>query len=96
MHLNPARVLRLFAQKGPLLLQYVLAHSVTPSPAERNEQLGVELAEQLLQAPENEALWQTVAKALGTSIELSGSSWVRPKLDEARRILQLGQDDYDE
>lgn len=96
MHLNPARVLRLFAQKGPLLLQYVLAHSVTPSPAERIEQLGVELAEQLLQAPENEALWQTVAKALGTSIELSGSSWVRPKLDEARRILQLGQDDYDE
>ena len=95
LHLKPARVLRLFAQKGPLLLQYVLAHSIAPTPAERNEKLGMLLAEQLLQAPENEALWQTVSKALDTSIKLSGSSWVRPKLDEARRILELDQDDYD-
>ncbi|WFD27895.1 hypothetical protein MNAN1_002903 [Malassezia nana] len=96
VHLNPARVLRLFAQKGPLLLQYVLAHSVTPTPSERDERQGVELAEQLLKAPENEALWRIVSKALATSIELSGSSWVRPKLDEARHILELGQDGQDE
>ncbi|WFD24011.1 hypothetical protein MEQU1_002708 [Malassezia equina] len=93
IHANPARVLRLFAQRGPRLLQYILAHSVTPSPTERDEQRGVELADELLHDPENESLWQTVSKALATSIELSGSSWVRPKLDEARHILQLGQDD---
>ena len=89
VYLNPARVLRMFACRAPKLLQYVLAHCVAPSPYERNERFGVELAHELLHDPANAGMWETVKKALDTSIELSGSSWVRPKLNEARDILEL-------
>jgi len=47
------------------------------------------LARELRHDPANAGMWETVKKALDTSIELSGSSWVRPKLNEARDILEL-------
>lgn len=86
---NPARILRMFALRAPKLLQYILAHCVAPSPDDRNERLGVALAEEMLNDPANADMWETVEKTVAHSIELSGSSWVRPKLDEARRILEL-------
>lgn len=89
VYMNPARVLRLFAKRAPKLLQYVLAHCVAPSVYDRNERLGVALAEEMANDPANAELWAIVDKALATSIELSGSSWVKPKLDEARHILEL-------
>lgn len=89
MYMNPARILRMFALRAPKLLQYVLAHCVAPSPDDRDERLGVALAEEMLNDPANAGMWETVEKTVAHSIELSGSSWVRPKLDEARRILEL-------
>ena len=79
----------MFALRAPKLLQYILAHCVAPSPDDRNERLGVALAEEMLNDPANADMWETVEKTVAHSIELSGSSWVRPKLDEARRILEL-------
>lgn len=87
--IHPARLLRRFAHTAPRLLQYVLAHAVTPTPAERNERRGVELAQEMLHDPLNVPLWQSVKTALATSIGMSGSAWVRPKLDEARAIMEL-------
>lgn len=89
MYTNPARILRMFALRAPKLLQYVLAHCVAPSPDERDERLGVALADEMLNDPANADMWETVEKTVTQSIGLSGSSWVRPKLDEARRILEL-------
>ncbi|WFD36940.1 hypothetical protein MCUN1_003832 [Malassezia cuniculi] len=86
-----ARMLRRFANEAPRLLQYILAHSTTPTPAERNEEAGVDLARALVADPANAQMWQTVRGALDSSIEHSGSTWVRPKLDEARAILELDQ-----
>ena len=87
--LHPARLLRRFAHEAPRLLQYVLAHSVTPSPAERDEAKGLALAREMVSDPANAELWRCVEQALKTSIELSGSAWVRPKLDHARSVLEL-------
>ena len=68
VYLNPARVLRMFACRAPKLLQYVLAHCVAPSPYERNERFGVELAHELLHDPANAGIWETVKKALDLSL----------------------------
>ncbi|WFD31193.1 hypothetical protein MSPP1_002227 [Malassezia sp. CBS 17886] len=87
--LHPARLLRRFAREAPRLLQYVLRYSVTPTPSERNEEKGLELALHMAQDPANQATWARAKKALDTSINASGSMWVRPKLDEARAILEL-------
>ncbi|KOS13574.1 protein kinase [Malassezia pachydermatis] len=88
-YMNPARLLRLFARRGPKLLQYVLAHSVTPSPKERNEKLGVQLAEEMLHDHDYARTWDIVDNALQQSLDNSGSAWVKPKLDEARAILAM-------
>ncbi|WFD02209.1 hypothetical protein MOBT1_000890 [Malassezia obtusa] len=86
---HPARLLRRFAHEAPRLLQYLLRYAVAPTPAERNERKGLELAEEMLTDPRNAPLWEKVKTALDASIAMSGSTWVRPKLDEARSILEL-------
>lgn len=88
-HIHPARMLRCFAYEAPRLLQYVLHYSVAPTPTERNELKGVRLAQEMLDDPRNRPLWDEVKHALDKSIAMSGSTWVRPKLDEARAILEL-------
>lgn len=88
-HIHPARMLRRFAYEAPRLLQYVLHYSVAPTPTERNELKGVRLAQEMLDDPRNRPLWDEVKHALDKSIAMSGSTWVRPKLDEARAILEL-------
>ncbi|WFC99869.1 hypothetical protein MYAM1_002615 [Malassezia yamatoensis] len=85
----PARMLRRFAKEAPRLLQYILRYSVAPTPAERNERIGVQLAQEMLHDPQNTSLWTQVKVALDHSIAMSGSTWVRPKLEEARGILGL-------
>lgn len=87
--IHPARLLRRFARTAPRLLQYLLAYSVTPTATERDERKGVALAHEMLNDPQNSSLWASVRDALATSIAMSGSTWVRPKLEEARAILEL-------
>lgn len=84
-----ARLLRRFARDAPRLCQYIIAHALAPSPSERDEAAGVALARALYADPANAALWDTVRGAIESSIEHSGSTWVRPKLDDARAILEL-------
>ena len=92
IHATPcmsARLLCRFAADAPRLLQYLLAHAVTQTPAERDESAGLALARALRFDPAHAAMWATVSAAIESSIEHSGSTWVHPKLDEARGILEL-------
>lgn len=84
-----ARLLRRFAADAPRLLQYLLAHAITPTPAERDEAAGVAFAQALRADPAHAGMWATVHAALESSIEHSGSTWVCPKLDVAREILEI-------
>lgn len=89
---TPQRILLPFAKQAPHLLEYVLASCLTLRVSERGpdaELDGLELATKI----ENEQGGETIRvakKAVETAIRLSGSEWVRPKLDEARRSLGLG------
>lgn len=91
---TPGRLLHYFARAAPHLLRYVLASCLTASPTARGsaaEMEGLQLAAEL--ETEKDGLTMRVAKqAVETAIQLSGSEWVRPKLDEARRSLGLGAD----
>ncbi|PKI82487.1 hypothetical protein MVES_003664 [Malassezia vespertilionis] len=86
---HPARLLRRFARTAPCLLQYLLAYSVAPTPAERCEYKGMQLAKSMRDDSANADLWRLAKRALSVSIDMSGSAWVRPKLDEARTIMEL-------
>lgn len=86
---NPARLLRLFATLGPKLLQYFLRYCVAPTPEERDEKIGMQLADEMLHDPAEEDNRLKADRALARLVEQSGSAWVKPKLDEARQILGL-------
>lgn len=86
---HPARLLRYFAKSSPCILQYLLACAVTPTVAERDEESGVKLAQEIRADPALAELWAKADDALRVSIGLSGSTWVRPKLNEAREILEI-------
>ena len=57
--------------------------------AERDEESGVKLAQEIRADPALAELWAKADDALRVSIGLSGSTWVRPKLNEAREILEI-------
>ncbi|PWN29031.1 hypothetical protein BDZ90DRAFT_137499 [Jaminaea rosea] len=89
--ISPRRLLTSFAHCAPHLLRYVLASCLTLDPTARGvdaELEGLRLAAQL--EAENGGETMRIAKvAVDTAIRLSGSEWVRPKLDEARINLGL-------
>ncbi|CAO1632111.1 unnamed protein product [Parajaminaea phylloscopi] len=91
---TPARLLYYFARAAPQLLRYVLASCLTLSPSARGveaELEGLQLAARI-EGEDAGALIKVAKKAVETAIQLSGSEWVRPKLDEARKSLGLGAD----
>lgn len=92
---SPQRVLFSFAQSAPSLLRYVLASCLTLDPANRSieaEYEGLRLAAEI--EAENGGETMLVAqRAVQGAIQLSGSEWVRPKLDEARKSLGLGAEE---
>lgn len=79
-----------FKEEAPELLSFVLLRCLSDDPAERGleaEQEGLQLADDL---ERNEpSTFQTGLAAVRKAIELSGSEWVRPKLEEARQSLGL-------
>lgn len=92
---NPPQLLYYFARAAPHLLRYVLASCLTMSPSARNleaELEGLRLAT-AIESERDGATMRLAKRAVGTAIQLSGSEWVRPKLDEARRNLGLGSTD---
>jgi hypothetical protein len=93
--MTPARLLLPFALSAPRLLKYVLASCLVLSPSARGveaELEGLRLAADL-QKERGGDLMRLGTKAVRTAIELSGSEWVRPKLEEARLSLGLGDDE---
>lgn len=89
---TPSRILQRFATQAPELLQYVLARCVTSRVIERSlssgaEIEGLKLADKM-DVEERREL-EIGRRAVDKAIDLSGSSWVRPKLDEARASLGL-------
>lgn len=89
--ISPRRLLTAFASCAPHLLRYVLASCLTLDPTSRGveaELEGLKLAAQIETEKGGETM--RIAKAaVDTAIRLSGSEWVRPKLDEARINLGL-------
>ncbi|TKY84903.1 hypothetical protein EX895_005983 [Sporisorium graminicola] len=88
---TPARLLYRFARSAPELLTWVLSRCVVESIEQRNiaeaEAEGLQLAEWV---EEHKAeLMQVGKQAVDAAIELSGSVWVRPRLDDARKSLGL-------
>ena len=49
----------------------------------------MKLAQEIRADPALAELWAKADDALRVSIGLSGSTWVRPKLNEAREILEI-------
>ncbi|CAO1626977.1 unnamed protein product [Sympodiomycopsis kandeliae] len=89
---TPKRLLHPFARQAPHLLKFVLASCLTLSPSERNmdaELDGLNLIEQI-EAEKDGATMRIAQQAVQNAIRFSGSEWVRPKLDDARRSLGLG------
>jgi len=89
---TPRALLLPFAERAPRLLRYVLASCLVLSPSARSieaEVEGLKLARELEQEKGGETM-QIAQRAVRQAIELSGSEWVRPKLEEARRSLGLG------
>ena len=88
---TPARLLYRFARSAPELLVWVLSRCVVPNVAQRSigeaEPEGLRLAD-WLEAERGDML-QLGAKAVAAAIEMSGSVWVRPRLDDARKSLGL-------
>lgn len=89
---SPSRILQRFATQAPRLLQYVLARCITQRVVERSlssgaELEGLKLADQM-ETDERKEL-EIGRLAVEKAIDLSGSSWVRPKLNEARASLGL-------
>ncbi len=88
---TPARLLYRFARSAPELLVWVLSRCVVESVAQRNiaesEQEGLMLADWF--EKERKELLEMGKKAVEAAIEMSGSVWVKPRLDEARKSLGL-------
>ncbi|EPQ29744.1 uncharacterized protein PFL1_02963 [Pseudozyma flocculosa PF-1] len=87
---TPARLVYRFARSAPELLRFVLTRCVTADVGVRGTEAEVEglrLATWL--ETERGELLKQGQKAVEEAIEMSGSSWVRPRLDEARRSLGL-------
>ncbi|PWN97820.1 hypothetical protein FA09DRAFT_285599, partial [Tilletiopsis washingtonensis] len=87
---SPARLLEAFARQAPSLCAYVLARCLSELPEERGadaEAEGLALVRDFErerdELGEHSALAQG-ERAVHVAIELSGSAWVRPKLEAAR------------
>ncbi|KAN0065067.1 hypothetical protein ACQY0O_001562 [Thecaphora frezii] len=87
---TPSRLLYRFARSAPQLLRFVLTRCVTRDTRPRGaaaEVEGLRLAAWFEKhQPE---LLEAGRRAVAEAIEMSGSTWVRPRLDEARRSLGL-------
>jgi hypothetical protein len=93
---SPKRLLSRFAREAPQLLKLVIARCITELPEERSTEAEVECM-QFADALEHEqkelgeeSTLSIGARAVRTAIELSGSAWVKPKLESARQSLGLG------
>ena len=88
---TPARLLYRFARSAPELLVWVLSRCVVESVAQRNiaeaEHEGLMLADWY--EKEQGEMLDKGKKAVEAAIEMSGSVWVRPRLDDARKSLGL-------
>lgn len=88
---TPARLLYRFARSAPELLTWILSRCVVESIEQRNiaeaEAEGLQLAD-WIEAQKGEML-RVGKQAVDAAIELSGSVWVRPRLDDARKSLGL-------
>ncbi|KAJ1589504.1 hypothetical protein NDA15_005995 [Ustilago hordei] len=88
---TPARLLYRFAHSAPELLVWVLTRCIVEAVQQRNiaeaEQEGLQLAD-WVEKEKGEVL-DLGRKAVDAAIEMSGSVWVRPRLDEARKSLGL-------
>lgn len=96
---SPKRLLERFARDAPQLCKLVIARCISDRPEER----GVEAEADCLafatalergqitcaDLEEHEKLLEVGEKAVRTAIDLSGSAWVRPKLEDARLSLGL-------
>lgn len=95
---TPQRLLLPFARQAPHLLKFVLASCLSLDTKDRGadaELDGLDLAREIEKERGGETL-RVGRKAVETAIRLSGSEWVRPKLDDARRSLGLGEDEEGE
>ncbi|CBQ70630.1 conserved hypothetical protein [Sporisorium reilianum SRZ2] len=88
---TPARLLYRLARSAPELLTWILSRCVVASVEQRTvaeaEAEGLLLAD-WLEASRAELL-HVGKRAVDAAIELSGSVWVRPRLDDARKSLGL-------
>ncbi|SNX82612.1 uncharacterized protein MEPE_01318 [Melanopsichium pennsylvanicum] len=88
---TPARLLYRFARSAPELLVWVLTRCVVESVEQRNvaeaEHEGMLLAD-WFEKQKVESL-KVGRRAVEAAIEMSGSVWVRPRLDEARKSLGI-------
>ncbi|SPO22461.1 uncharacterized protein UTRI_01139 [Ustilago trichophora] len=88
---TPARLLYRFARSAPELLVYVLTRCVVENVSQRNiaesEHEGLQLADWI--EANRGGMLQQGGKAIEAAIEMSGSVWVRPRLDDARKSLGL-------
>lgn len=88
---TPARLLYRFARSAPELLTWVLSRCVVESVQQRGigeaEREGLQLAE-WFEKHRQDGLYKGKT-AVNAAIEMSGSVWVRPRLDEARKSLGL-------
>lgn len=92
---SPHRLLSRFAREAPDLLRLVLARCISDLPEERSIEAELECL-RFVEALESEESKRGAGSTLGVArravkvaIDLSGSAWVRPKLDDARLSLGL-------
>lgn len=98
---SPRRLLSRFAHEAPDLLRLVLARCISDLPEERSTEAELECLrfveemeeeQRRAQAQDGDNEQSTLGigqRAVRVAIDLSGSSWVRPKLDDARMSLGL-------
>uniref|UniRef100_V5EVF5 Protein kinase n=2 Tax=Kalmanozyma brasiliensis (strain GHG001) TaxID=1365824 RepID=V5EVF5_KALBG len=88
---SPTRLLYRFARSAPELLTWVLSRCVVESTHQRSvaeaEVEGVALAEWFEQ--ERADMLDKGRTAVDAAIEMSGSVWVKPRLDDARKSMGL-------
>ncbi|UZJ54143.1 hypothetical protein CBS101457_003463 [Exobasidium rhododendri] len=94
---SPKRLLSKFARDAPQLLKLVIARCITELPEERSVEAEVDCIK-FVDALEEEqrklgekSMLGIGNRAVMTAIDLSGSAWVRPKLEDARKSLGLGE-----
>ncbi|CEH12171.1 serine threonine-protein kinase-like domain-containing protein [Ceraceosorus bombacis] len=94
---SPVRLLRAFATQAPGMCQFVLARCLSELPEERGadaEAEGLEMVRELERQRDeigDRSILATGERAVRTAIDLSGSAWVKPKLEAARQSLGLGE-----